>query len=414
MKSEAFMKFVNTLKRITKGKVDETNAKYVIGGGFLLIVLVVGIVILSLKGCGEAPAPNGANVNSKELETQHSATAETNETMATEQIIPLEENAYQEVNELVDRYFQAMADGDMDTVNAIEYPMTDMKQLTISAKSEYIDSFENIVVYTKPGPIEDSLIVFVYNEVKFTGIETTAAAVNTLYACKDEAGNYYFFGGEIAPKEEEFINEVIGQQDVIDLFNRADVKFQEAVDSDTDLAKMLTDLPDRLKEKVGEAVASLNAETQESAEETVETVSEDSNDVDYEMVKANDTINVRMAASEDADKLGKLEIGTIVKRIESLDNGWSRIEYENGEGYVKTEFVSVNSVVYKDGTSKNLSGKVSPTTTINVRTSASENADKIGVANAGEEFDLLEVLENGWTKIKYDGKEAYVKSEYLK
>ena len=53
------------------------------------------------------------------------------------------------------------------------------------------------------------------------------------------------------------------------------------------------------------------------------------------------------------------------------------------------------------------------TDTINVRSSDSETADKIGKVTKGTTLDVIEMRVNGWTKIIYEGKEAYVKNDYL-
>ena len=39
--------------------------------------------------------------------------------------------------------------------------------------------------------------------------------------------------------------------------------------------------------------------------------------------------------------------------------------------------------------------------------------DKIGKAQLGEEYTLLEEKGNGWSKILFEGKEAFIKTEYL-
>ncbi len=53
------------------------------------------------------------------------------------------------------------------------------------------------------------------------------------------------------------------------------------------------------------------------------------------------------------------------------------------------------------------------TDTINVRSSDSETADKLGSIARGTSIDVLEIRVNGWTKIMYEGKEAYLKTDYL-
>ncbi len=53
------------------------------------------------------------------------------------------------------------------------------------------------------------------------------------------------------------------------------------------------------------------------------------------------------------------------------------------------------------------------TTRVNVRASDSAQAERVGEAMQGEKFEVVEVLLNGWTKIIFNGSEAFIKSEYL-
>ena len=39
--------------------------------------------------------------------------------------------------------------------------------------------------------------------------------------------------------------------------------------------------------------------------------------------------------------------------------------------------------------------------------------EKVGTAYMGQKLDFIEKLANGWTKIRYNGQIAYVKSEYV-
>ena len=56
---------------------------------------------------------------------------------------------------------------------------------------------------------------------------------------------------------------------------------------------------------------------------------------------------------------------------------------------------------------------VKTTATVNVRSSDSEEADKIGKAETGTQLTKIEDRVNGWSKVIFDGKEAYIKSDYL-
>ena len=51
--------------------------------------------------------------------------------------------------------------------------------------------------------------------------------------------------------------------------------------------------------------------------------------------------------------------------------------------------------------------------TVNVRASQSQDSEKLGVAYQGDKLELIMKLADGWCKVKYNGKTAYVKSEFV-
>ena len=56
-------------------------------------------------------------------------------------------------------------------------------------------------------------------------------------------------------------------------------------------------------------------------------------------------------------------------------------------------------------------GKTSPR--VNIRDAASQDARVLNTVDEGTTFDILEILNNGWTKILYEGVEAYISSDYV-
>ena len=59
------------------------------------------------------------------------------------------------------------------------------------------------------------------------------------------------------------------------------------------------------------------------------------------------------------------------------------------------------------------SGKAKAKDTVNIRESASTDAGRVAVAYKGEEMTVVNKQADGWTKVKFNGKTGYVKSEYL-
>lgn len=56
-------------------------------------------------------------------------------------------------------------------------------------------------------------------------------------------------------------------------------------------------------------------------------------------------------------------------------------------------------------------GKTS--TRVNIRNAASADAKVLDTVDSGTTFDIVEIQENGWTKIIYNGEEGYISSDYV-
>ena len=50
---------------------------------------------------------------------------------------------------------------------------------------------------------------------------------------------------------------------------------------------------------------------------------------------------------------------------------------------------------------------------VNIRAEADIDSERVGFAYNGDKLEFVEKLGNGWTKIKYNGKDCYVKSDYV-
>lgn len=399
-------------------KNKKTTAFMGIGIFSLIIVLVV-----VFKG-----------INTKEEEVQTKATVSSGSVSEE----PLEENAYPEVNELVKNYYKALADGDMDAVVANRNYTEDTEKIRLEKKSEYIESYENITCYTKKGLLENTYLAYVYYEVKFKDIDTLAPALNTLYICPNESGKLYIYEGEIDDNVSAYLKALSTQDDVLDLFNRVQVSYNEAIEKDEKLNTFLTELPTKIKTEVGEALAALEAPestTEEAATEeatteeatTEETPVEEVQQPAEETVEVTETVNIRSSDSETADKIGKALGGEQFTRLETKENGWSKIKFEDQEAYVKSEFLKVVDTATEtentddetadtesaDTADSPSQGKITVKETVNVRKSANEASAKLGVAYQGDRFELIMKQADGWSKINYNGQTGYVKSEFL-
>ncbi len=350
----------------------------------------------------------------------------TNEAAVQNYEIPndeMEKDAYPEINELMKKYYTAAAAGDVDTVATLRTGIDDKEKITIQKKSEYINSYPSITCYTKKGPIEDSFLVYVYYEVVLEGFEERIPALNVWYVCKNESGSYYINEELQDESVTEYCKVISVQDDVVDLSNTINVKFNEIMASNEELALFMDELAATMKVSVGEELAKVEVPVEE--EPVVEEVDTETEESTVITVKAITVVNVRSSDSEKADKVGKASEGQQFTLLEEKVNGWSKIDFEGQEAYIKTEFLEkVGQTVTESAPANNVtneeaavaspsSGTATVKETIKLRKSASTDSEQLGVCYTGERLEVIEKQSDGWSKVKYNGKTGYVKSEFL-
>lgn len=382
----------------------------------ILILAVALTVSLALRAGAGVPVEEeseSSEVESVEMETP----VEEELTVPTD---PLVENSDQALEDLITSYYNAYADGDVDAIRQISNYLDDLDAIQIEQMSNYINAYSDLKLYLKPGPIEDSYLVYVYFQMEVVGFEESICGIEAFYVCTDENGELYLNEGEVSQREIDYISQIALQDDVVELYNEVTVEYNETVRNNTDLFYFLQEMVNEVQKATGQTIADQITDNGESetegegeegsdGEETTETgETAESVPSGPVMATATTTVNVRSSDSENADKLGKVSGGTQVEVQEQLANGWSRIDYNGQDGYIKSEYLRLSESV--DGVE--VIGQVTAATNINVRVSASETAERLGILAGGETVDLLERAD-GWCKINYNGKVGYVKEEYV-
>ncbi len=258
---------------------------------------------------------------------------------------------------LIASYYNALALGDVETIRGMTNFLKDTEEVRIRELSKYIESYPVIEIYTKPGPQEDSWIAYVYTKVTFYGYEDQVPGFKGFYVCTDDEGNLYMNDGETEEEVLDYIKTASLQDDVVDLNNRVVVEYNELMKNQVQLFDYICELEREVGIAAGEALAA-------------------------------------QVSGEDAG-------GESVTNDGSAD-GSSNVD---GAGQPSDEG-SIPATVAMDATG-------TATTTVNVRASDSEQADKVGKLSAGDQVKVTEQRANGWTKVVFNGKDGFVKSEYL-
>ena len=320
----------------------------------------------------------------------------------------LEGDKYPEINAIIVKYLEALAAGDVDTISSITNNMSDIERIRVTELSKYIEAFPKYNVFTKIGPIEDSYIVYAAVRVQFTGLETLVPGIYCFYVCTDDTGNYYFNEGVLTDEERVYIDAINADAMVETLMNSIETEYQTLMYEEETVRNYVELMQSEIRSAVGETLVNA-ASAPDATESTDPTVLQT-----FCQAITTDTINVRSSDSEAADKLGKISKGTTINVIEVRVNGWSKIKYEGNDAYVKTSYLEIIEPKVPSETTENTpSIKVIANTTVNVRAKADTNSSRIGQVLEGESIDWITDVENGFSKVIYDGKVGYIKSEYL-
>ena len=412
------------------------------------VVLIVCILITVLV----AVNANHRKIKEKEAE-QAAIPVSAEETVPAEEesdtpVYELEKNTHPEINNVIRTYYDAQAEGNIETISSLNAYLDDIDTIRVQELSKYIDSYPVLDVYTKPGIEDNTYVAYVYSETLFSDVEKALPGMQTYYIGQNESGDFFINDGTYNVDVWDYIKALTLQDDVVDLNNKVAVEYNEMLAEDEELNEYVAYLKEKINEDVGEILAQAELPAQESASET--DASNDAETADasegenteapltvLKTVRATDVVNIRSSDSEEADKLDKAQIGQEFTLLEEKGDGWSKIKYNDREAYIKSDYLEEaaqetadTQVASSEGsdedqeeeeaeasqeisTAENSTGKVTVIESVKVRKSASTEAESLGTAYTGEELELLMKQADGWTRVKYKGQSAYVKSDYV-
>ena len=268
----------------------------------------------------------------------------------TPQETTMERNTDGELYTLIATYYNAYATGDVDTIKSISSYVEETEEIRIPEMAKYVESYPLIEIYTKPGPRENSRLAYVYFHMTVTNFEEEVPGMDTFYVCTREDGSLYLNTDEVVPNDELEYIREISLQD--------------------------------------------------------------------DVVELNNQTNVECNAIFMNNSDLFYYVQELVADVKKTTG--ETLAAQNGEGDGQPQEDENESSENSEGESQPSEPAVSQptsgtaTTTVNVRASDSEQAEKIGKVSGGTEVQIVEQQINGWTHIIYEGADGYIKSEFLR
>lgn len=216
--------------------------------GAVVVVLFV-LLALDLK-------PNSVQDISEENEHGFSVVNRTADPIvATQEETILKEKDDADITALMKRYFKAVSECDVDTLNSIVATTSGIDEEELQQEGEFIEDYQNISCYVMDGLMENTYIVYVYFQIKFVNVSTLAPGLSCMYVCEDENGMVYINQEELNGEVKTYI-EQMGQTSAVKSL---------IVQVNQELAKAR-----RTDEKLDALVQVLNGEVQLSSQSQTE------------------------------------------------------------------------------------------------------------------------------------------------
>lgn len=113
----------------------------------------------------------------------------------------------------------------------------------LAENTDFVESYNNIQVYTKLGKYEDTYVAFARYDMKIKDIYTEVPGLGTLYIEKNKESGKMHVASKVEDEEtQEFIKKIAAHEDVKELMEGIQTDYANAVASDALLEEALKDL----------------------------------------------------------------------------------------------------------------------------------------------------------------------------
>ena len=126
-----------------------------------------------------------------------------------------------------------------------------------------------------------------------------------------------------------------------------------------------------------------------------------------EIISSED-LGLRKGADSSHEIITSIPRGARVNIIDKVSDNWYKVGYKDFVGYVEAKHIRVLG----DNLNQDNVGLISANQ-LNVRTSPNENGQVIGTLHKNDKVNVLDKSIDGWYKIDFNGRRAYVSSKYV-
>lgn len=285
------------------------NLRYILLGVGVLVI-IAGL-FFGVRACTSAMKGDAAEVVEGSTENNKGndpSSPENNGETDEKNENPMERNKYPKVNALIQKYYDALGDKDVDTIRTVVDELDPTEEAKVT-NAKYIDGYQDLEVYTKEGKSSGEYVVYAQYDYVCTGIDTPVPALSQLYVKAASDGELKIYSKAEEDQEiQKYMDALLDEDDVQELVDQVQSDYAKAQEKDPDLKTFLEGLGD---EEQGTGSVTMTAK---------------------------EDCNIREGASSESDIIGTVEAGAEVTQL-GTEGDWVQIEYEGQTGYIYGELL---------------------------------------------------------------------------
>lgn len=152
--------------------------------------------------------------------------------------IVLENEAHTDIHQLISSYLYAKLDS-TSTYDALVSNPHILDAEKLAAEAEVIKGYQNLICYTKKGINEIDFIVYALYDAEILMLTTLVPSMDEFYVCYNLEGEPLIYNDELSEDTLEYINLLRNGSDITKLQEEINIKFMEAIESDSDLKEFV-------------------------------------------------------------------------------------------------------------------------------------------------------------------------------
>lgn len=297
----------------------------------------------------ETVSPSALTEETEPAETEGRPAEETEPEPIIENPDEEAEGEYADIEKLIHTYYEAYASGDETLLQTCASPVSELEKGYIKLMGRFTKSTENIECYINPGRKDGEYAISVVADMVLEGVEQPAPGLDFFYVRTNEDGARYIdnaycsFNSSTHMTETDkdilsFISDYESKEDFKTMQQDVQKRYDDIVASNEQLAnKLLGEIP----QAVNVWMDSLPDETKK-VEKPEEKMEDTNHVIPGATLIAADSYNVRSSKKDGAKKIGSTKKGDELKIIKNYPDGWTKIEWDDETGYVKTKLLIEN------------------------------------------------------------------------